>query len=870
MDTTFEPGPIEERWARRWEESGAFRPPRPHAPTFTILLPPPNVTGHLHIGHALDQTLQDILIRWQRLKGCDARWIVGTDHAGIATQLMVERELAREGRSRHELGREAFLARVWDWKARAGGTITHQMRRLGASCDWAHEHFTMDPAFSRAVTEAFVRLSERGLVYRAKRLVNWDPALETAISDLEVENREVKGHFWHLRYPLADGSGHLVVATTRPETMLGDTAVAVNPADERYRHLVGRAIAHPLTGRRIPVIADPWADPELGSGCVKITPAHDFNDWAVYERHPDIGWLDVLDARARIAPAPGVPAHLVGLDRFAARERIVAELASQGLLERVEERVIQVPHGDRSGVPIEPRLTDQWFLDVKGMARRAIETVRAGQTRFVPEGWTKTFFHWLENIEPWCLSRQLWWGHRIPAWYGPDGQVVVARSLADAQARAGPDVPLRQDEDVLDTWFSSALWPFATLGWPDRTPDPRHFPSSVLVTGFDIIFFWVARMMMLSLELVGEHPFAVVYVHGLVRDAQGRKMSKTRGNAVDPIAVVDRYGADALRFALAGAETQGRDVKFDERRVEACRNFGTKLWNAVRFARLQGVAAATEADPPTARHPVNRWILAETARMAHDVDLQLQQFRFDQAADRLYRFAWGTFCDWYLELAKPLLADDEAATETRAAAGWALDRLLTCLHPYMPFLTEELWHALGPRPHDLIVGRWPEATPPAEADTREIAWLIELVQAIRSARAELNVPPGARLRLHAPEADADVRSWLERHRAALGRLARIEEVLDHPAPARGAAQLVVQGRTYTLPLTGVIDLAAERARLERAAAEAERAADALAERLANPGFLARARPEAVAKARADHEARRTEAERLRAALARLA
>ncbi|WP_448586703.1 valine--tRNA ligase [Thermaurantiacus sp.] len=865
LDKTFDPAQIEARWYAHWETAGAFRPARPGARPFTIVLPPPNVTGTLHIGHALNQTLQDILIRWKRMQGFDARWVVGTDHAGIATQMVVERTLAGQGLTRDGMGREAFVATVWAWKAQSGGAITRQMRRLGASCDWANERFTMDEAYAKAVTEVFVRLHEAGLIYRDKRLVNWDPKLQTAISDLEVENRETKGHFWHLRYPLADGSGHLVVATTRPETMLGDTAVAVNPGDDRYRHLVGRTIAHPLTGRELPVIADEWADPSVGSGVVKITPAHDFNDWAVYERHRQIGWIPILNPDGTLNDQ--VPEAYRGLDRFEARRRVVADLEALGLLERVEERLVHVPHGDRSGAVIEPFLTDQWYVDAARLADAARRAVADGRTRFVPANWAKTYFSWLDGIEPWCISRQLWWGHRIPAWYGPDGQCIVARNATEAQAKAGPGVPLRQDEDVLDTWFSSALWPFVTLGWPERTADlARHYPGDVLVTAFDIIFFWVARMMMQGLHLTGEVPFRTVYCHGLVRDAAGQKMSKSKGNAIDPLELVDRYGADALRFTLAALESQGRDVKLDEKRVEGYRNFATKLWNAVRFAQGQGIGAGP-AEPPAPAHPVNRWVLGEAAAMVAAVTANLEAFRFDQAAEALYHFTWSRFCDWYLELAKPLLGGSgPEASETRATAGFVLDTLLKCLHPFMPFLTEELWHQQGPRAQDLILSSWPafRVAPSDAAD--EIAWLIELVSAIRSARTELNVPSAARLSLHAP---ADLIPRLERHRAALERLARVSGLSAAAPPAGGIAQLVVAGATYALPLGEVIDLAAERARLARAADAAEEAAVALATRLANPGFLARAKPEAVEKARADHAARIAEAERLRDALARL-
>ena len=871
LEKTFTPAEIEARWYAHWEQTGAFRPERPDAEPFTIVLPPPNVTGTLHIGHALNQTLQDILIRWQRLKGRDSRWVVGMDHAGIATQMVVERTIATEGLTRTGMGRAAFLNRVWEWKAESGGAITRQMRRLGASCDWANERFTMDPAFTEAVTHVFVTLHERGLIYRDKRLVNWDPKFQTAISDLEVETREVQGHFWHLRYPLVDGSGYLVVATTRPETMLGDTAVAVNPKDERYAHLIGKMIAHPLTGREIPIIGDEWADPELGSGCVKITPAHDFNDWQVYERHKAIGWINVLDAHANILDDAGLPEAYRGLERFEARKRIVADLDALGLLERVEDKVIQLPYGDRSGVVIEPWLTDQWYVDAGKLAVEARASVVDGRTQFVPKTWDKTFFNWMDNIQPWCISRQLWWGHRIPAWYTPDGTPIVARNAAEAQAKAGAGVALVQDEDVLDTWFSSGLWPFVTLGWPENTRDyQRHHPGDVLVTAFDIIFFWVARMMMQGLELTGEVPFRTVYCHGLVRDAKGQKMSKSKGNTVDPLELVDRYGADALRFTMAASEAQGRDVKFDEKRVEGYRNFATKLWNAVRFAQAQGISASASPAPPSASLPVNRWILAETAQAAAEAEAALSAYRFDHYAAGLYQFVWSRFCDWYLELIKPVMAEGGAgAEETKAVAGWVIDQILVLLHPAMPFLTEELWHAQGSRAHDLIVAQWPTAAVASDEASVEIGWLIELVSAIRSARTELNVPPGAKLVLHAPEANAAVQARLGRHGAALERLARVEAVSFAAAPAGGTAQLVVEGLSYALPLEGVIDIGAERARLSKAAEQAEKEASALAGRLNNPGFVERAKPEAVEKAREDHAARSTEAERLRAALARL-
>ena len=869
LPKTFDPAAIEAKWYSHWERTGAFRPERPHAEPFTIVIPPPNVTGSLHIGHALDNTLQDILIRYHRLKGRDALWVVGTDHAGIATQMVVERQLAAEGLARTDMERDAFVARVWQWKEQSGGQITRQLRRLGASCDWANERFTMDAGFSAAVTRVFVDLYRAGLIYRDKRLVNWDPKLGTAISDLEVEMREVAGHLWHFRYPLADGLGHITVATTRPETMLGDTAVAVNPSDERYAALVGQMLRHPFDGRLIPVVADDWADPTFGSGAVKITPAHDFNDFEVGRRH-GLPMLNILDAQARVS-APG-PFH--GLDRFAARQALVAALEEAGLLERVEEKTIQMPYGDRSGVVIEPWLTDQWYVNAAELAKAPMAAVRAGETRFVPESWSKTFFQWMENIQPWCVSRQLWWGHRIPAWHAPDGRIFVAESEAQARAEAGADVPLTRDPDVLDTWFSSALWPFGTLGWPEPTERlARHYPGDVLVTGFDIIFFWVARMQMMGHRVMGRAPFATVYCHGLVRDARGQKMSKSRGNTVDPLGLIDRYGADALRFFMAAMETQGRDIKLSEPRIEGYRNFATKLWNAARFAQANGIGGSHGPAAPPATRAVNRWIIAETRAAAARLEAAMAALRFDDYASAIYAHVWDRFCDWFLELIKPVLAEGGAAAdETRAVAGWALDQILVMLHPLMPFITEELWHALAPRPHDLIVACWVEAAGPQEPAgeaAAEIDWLIRLVSAIRGARAELNVPQGARLPLHALDASAATAARLEAHAAALARLARVERLVLAPPPPGGAAQLVIDEATFALPLAGVIDLAAERARLQKARDQAAREAAALEARLGNAGFLAKAAPEAVEKARDDLAARTAEAARLGAALARL-
>ncbi len=872
IDKIFDPASFEQRWYAHWEGEGRFRPARPDAQPFTIVIPPPNVTGSLHIGHALDNTLQDILIRWHRLNGRDARWVVGTDHAGIATQMVVERRLAEAQQpGRTALGREKFLEKVWAWKDESGGTITGQLRRLGASCDWANERFTMDEGFNRAVLKVFVELYNQKLLYRDKRLVNWDPKLKTAISDLEVETREVAGSFTHIRYPLADGSGHVIVATTRPETMLGDTCVAVHPDDERYTAMVGKLIAHPITGRRIPIIADDWADPELGSGAVKITPAHDFNDWQVYERNKDIGWINILDEEARICAADGVPADYVGLSREDARRQVVADLEALELIERIEQKTIQMPYGDRSGVVIEPWLTDQWYVNAAELAKDALAAVQDGRTQFVPKNWEKTYFNWMENIQPWCVSRQLWWGHRIPAWYGPDGQVFVAETEAEAQAQAG-DLALIRDDDVLDTWFSSALWPFGTLGWPEQTTDlARHYPGDVLVTGFDIIFFWVARMMMQGMHFMdGVPPFKTVYCHGLVRDAKGQKMSKTKGNTVDPLVLIDKYGADALRFTLTAMETQGRDIKLSESRIEGYRNFATKLWNAARFAQSNGIAGSTSPLPPAAAQPVNRWIIGEVRSTARALEQAIADFRFDAYADAIYRLVWSRFCDWYLELIKPLLAegaDAAVAAETRAVAGWALDQILVMLHPVMPFITEELWSKLAIR-DDLILAQWvaTDALPEDAAASADIDWLIGLISEVRSARTEVNVPPSAKLAYAVEGASAETLARLAANAAVIERLARI---LPGEVAPGGRLQVVHGEATIFVPIGDVVDLAAEKSRLDKALAAAIKERDALAGRLGNPGFTDKAKPEAVEKAREDHAARSAEAERLAAALARL-
>ncbi|MET3762567.1 valine--tRNA ligase [Sphingomonas sp. UYEF23] len=888
LSKTFDPAELEQRWYAHWETNGLFRPDRPGAEPWTIVNPPPNVTGSLHIGHALDNTLQDILARHARLQGKDALWVVGTDHAGIATQMVVERQMASAQQKRTDFTREEFVAKVWEWKEESGGEITQQLRRLGCSMDWANERFTMDEGFSKAVLKVFVDLHKEGLLYRDKRLVNWDPGLGTAISDLEVETREIKGSFWHLRYPLADGSGFIEVATTRPETMLADMAVAVNASDARYTHLVGKQIKLPITGRLIPIVTDDHADPELGSGAVKITPGHDFNDFEVGKRAGIAAnaMLNMLDAKAQVVQVSDglIPAELLGLTTAEARKAVVARLKAEGFLiahtdkdgveHDAEPRTIQTPYGDRSGVVIEPWLTDQWYVDAATLAKPAIEAVRSGAIQIVPKTWEKTFFNWMENIQSWCVSRQLWWGHRIPAWFAEDGSIYVALTEAEAQAQAGEGVALRQDSDVLDTWFSSALWPFATMGWPEETSPTLHgrYPNDVLISGFDILFFWDARMMMQGIHFMGDVPFKKLYLHGLVRAADGAKMSKSKGNVVNPLGLIDQYGADALRFFMAAMESQGRDIKMDEKRVEGYRNFATKLWNACRFAQSNGIVASTHMEAPAAELAVNKWIIAETIGCVQAVDLALADLRFDGAANAVYQFVWSRFCDWYLELIKPVFDGDEKGSidpESKLVAGWVIDQILVLLHPFMPFITEELWHAMGPREYDLIVAKWPMADARSldPAASKEIDWLIRLVSEIRAARTEVNIAPGTRMQMHVRDADAETLARLERQATVIARLARASVVQD--APGGGALQVVVDGATFVLPLEGIIDLAVERERLTKGIAAAAKERDALAGRLGNASFVERAKPEAVEKARADHAEKSAEAERLTAALERL-
>ena len=919
LDKTFDPARIEAKWYAHWESHGLFHPERPEAQPFTIVNPPPNVTGSLHIGHALDNTLQDVVIRYERLRGKDALWVVGTDHAGIATQMVVERQMEARQDKRTNYTRDAFIGKVWEWKAESGGAITRQLRRLGCSMDWSREQFTMDPHFTRAVVKVFVDLYNEGLIYRDKRLVNWDPKLKTAISDLEVETREIQGSFWHFKYPLSDGSGHISVATTRPETMLADMAVAVNPNDERYKPLLERkaTVTLPITGREIPIVADEHADPELGSGAVKITPGHDFNDFEVGKRagFKPAEMLNMLDAEARVCQtADGlIPSQLVGMDRFDARQCVVELMDADGLLEKVEDRVIQTPYGDRGGVVIEPWLTDQWYVDAEKLAQAPIQAVKSGTIEIVPKTWEKTFFNWMENIQPWCVSRQLWWGHRIPAWYAEDGSIFVAETEAQAQALAG-NRKITRDEDVLDTWFSSALWPFATLGWPEEpllspsgertgvgSPDQaplvghnptstpplnllsRHYPNDLLISGFDILFFWDARMAMQGIHFMKEVPWKRLYLHGLVRAADGQKMSKSKGNVVDPLGLIDKYGADALRFFMAAMESQGRDVKMDEKRVEGYRNFATKLWNAARFCQANGIGASASVEAPAAKLAVNKWIIGEVVETLAELDKAMADLRFDAAANSIYHFVWDQFCDWYLELIKPILTEepglpDAAAPswrvdETRVVAGWVLDQILVMLHPFMPFVTEELWASLGKREYELIVAKWP--SPGTEVDRgakAEVDWLIRLISGVRSARTELSVPVSAKPQMLHGDVSAETQRRLNTNYQSLLRLARIGQINPlmgaDPSSYKGA-QVVVDNDTFIIPLEGVIDIAAEKSRLEKALAASQKERDSIAKRLENPAFVEKAKPEAVEKARADHAAHAAEAERLVAALRRL-
>ncbi|MDX2308250.1 MAG: valine--tRNA ligase [Hyphomicrobium sp.] len=924
LEKTYQPAVIEPRVAADWEKAEAFkagRPERAKAETYSIVIPPPNVTGSLHMGHALNNTLQDVLCRFERMRGKDVLWQPGTDHAGIATQMVVERKLASENRTdRRTMGREAFVDAVWAWKAESGGTIVNQLKRLGCSCDWSRERFTMDEGLSKAVVKVFVELHRAGLIYRDKRLVNWDPKFQTAISDLEVVQVEAKGslswtdgdpekpfdaaalakalaknpsgHMYHFRYPLADDpTRFIVVATTRPETMLGDTGVAVHPEDDRYKDLVGKNVRLPLVGRLIPIVADEYSDPEKGTGAVKITPAHDFNDFEVGKRH-DLPKINVLDAFGRMNE--NVPETYRGLDRFEARKKVVADLHALGLLAKIEPTTHTVPHGDRSGVVIEPWLTDQWYVNAAELAKPALAAVREGKTRFVPERYAADYFRWLDNIQPWCISRQLWWGHQIPAWYGPDGEIFVAYDEDGARAVAekalGKGVALKRDDDVLDTWFSSGLWAFSTLGWPDDTKElQRFYPTSTLVTGFDIIFFWVARMMMLSLHFQKDVPFRDVVIHGLVRDGQGNKMSKTRGNVIDPLDIIDgisladliakrtagldkeqanrverelkkdypkgieSYGTDALRFTMAAMAAQGSDVKLSIDRVEGYRNFATKLWNASRFAEMNECVRNRDFDPKTVSHPLNRWIVGETERAAKAVTAGIEAYKFNEAAGAIYEFVWGVFCDWYLELVKPiLLGDDDASkTETRATTAWALDQILKLLHPFMPFITEELWahmveHGVARRSL-LALSQWPQLDGLASTEIdEEIGWVIAVISEIRSGRTEMNVPAGAKIPLVVTGASDRIKARVRDHEETISRLARLDGITFAKTTPKGAALIVVGEVTLALPLAGIIDMDAERKRLEKEIAQTASDTEKAEAWLANEANVAKSPEHVVA------------------------
>ena len=885
LDKTFDFKTREKEIYDHWDDSGAFKcGQRPDADPFTIILPPPNVTGSLHIGHALNHTLQDILIRWHRMRGRDVLWQPGMDHAGIATQMVVERQLDEKGISRHDLGRDGFIDRVWEWKEESGGMIFNQMRRLGQSCDWSRQKFTMDDGFVRAVLKKFVDLYHDDLIFKAKRLVNWDPKLCTAISDLEVEQKEVNGNYWHFKYPVDGEEGrYLTVATTRPETMLGDVAVAVHADDERYQDLIGKTLTLPLVGRKLIVVADDHADPEKGSGAVKITPAHDFDDHMVGKRH-DLENINIFDQYANLND--NVPEKYRGMDRFDARKAVVADMEALGLVEKIEPTVHMVPYGDRSGVVIEPWLTDQWYVDAETLAKEALRAVEEGDTKFVPKTWEKTYFEWMRNIEPWCVSRQLWWGHQIPAWYGPDGEVFVAVTEDEAQALAdkhyGETKKLTRDEDVLDTWFSSALWPNGTLGWPDETPElDRYYKSDVLVTGFDIIFFWVARMMMDGLYFMKDEngkpevPFETVYVHALVRDEHGAKMSKSKGNVIDPLELADKYGADALRFTLAAMEAQGRDIKMSDKRVEGYRNFGTKLWNASKFCEMNDCFTVDrDFDPSTASQTINKWIIGEAEKAAAQVTKSLENFRYNDAAAAAYHFTWGTFCDWYIELIKPQFFDETAdATETRKTAAWVMDMILKMLHPFMPFVTEELWQKLSDsRDTDLILATWPEynADNVDEDAAGEINWLIQLISDIRTARAEMNVPAGAKIDMLVSGATDATISAINAQEDVLKRLARLENIdtLDGDAP-KGAISVVVGEATYYLPLAGVIDVDAEKARLSKSLEKLEKEIAGVSGRLNNENFVSKAPPHVIAENKRGLEEATAKADKIKQALERL-
>ncbi len=887
IEKTYDSSAIEAKLYDRWEKSGAFKADVHSTKTpYCIMMPPPNVTGSLHMGHALDQTIQDILVRYQRMKGKDVLWQPGTDHAGIATQMVVERQLAAQGINRRDMEREAFITKVWEWKAESGGMITKQLRRLGASCDWSRERFTMDEGLSRAVAHEFVTLYKEGLVYKDKRLVNWDPKMLTAVSDLEVEQRELKGHLWHFKYPIEGSDDVIIVATTRPETMLGDTAVAVHPENPKYKHLIGKMVRLPLADRLIPIVGDEYADPEKGTGAVKITPAHDFNDFEVGRRHK-LPLITIFDQHAKLNDE--VPEKYQGIERFEARKLIVSDMEVLGLLDKIEPHVHVVPHGDRSGVPIEPMLSEQWYCNAAKLAEEAIKAVEEGRTKFFPEQWTNTYYAWMRNIQPWCISRQLWWGHRIPVWYGIDAtsnpikiEMFVAESKAEVLelAKQHPDSQGReplivdseelamnksletkanfatdyyymwQEPDTFDTWFSSGLWPFSTLGWPEKTPElARYYPTDVLVTGFDIIFFWVARMMMLGLYFRKEVPFKTVYIHALVRDEKGQKMSKSKGNVIDPLATIEKYGCDALRFTFATMSTPGRDIKLATSRIEGNRNFATKLWNAARFCQMNECVWMADFDASDVSQTVNKWIVGETKAAADKVASLIEAYRFDLAANAAYEFVWNTFCDWYVEFTKPILTggDETAKAETRACTAWAMGQILHILHPIMPFITEELWAQFTESKTMLIASRWPEIALPkdCEAAQGEMNWLVRLVSSIRAVRAELNVPAGAEIPLQIKGSSALTQARLEKYKTIVLRMARLSGIARTDVAAKGSAQAVLDEATLILPLAEIIDLDKERTRLKKEGEKLAAEIRKIEGKLGNKDFIDRAPPEVI-------------------------
>ncbi len=856
LEKTFESKDVEKKHYESWEKSGVFAADvNSNKQPYCIPMPPPNVTGSLHMGHALTMTLQDILTRFERMQGRDVLWQPGTDHAGIATQMVVERLLNKDGKSRHDLGRENFLKRVWEWKEESGSTITRQLRRLGATPDWGRERFTMDEGLNKAVNKVFVQLYKEKLIYKDKRLVNWDPKMHTALSDLEVEQVEIKGNMHYFRYPVEGQQERFItIATTRPETMLGDTAVAVHPDDERYKDLVGKSVALPLSDRLIPIIADEYADPTKGTGAVKITPAHDFNDFEVGKRH-GLPMISIFDRDAKVNE--NAPAAFRGLDRFEARKKVLAEMEALELIEKIEPTVHAVPHDEKSKtVILEPFLTEQWYCDAVTLAQPAIKAVEDGRTEFVPKSWENTYFQWMRNIQPWCISRQLWWGHQIPAWYDEAGNVYVAETEAEAQAEAGAGVKLTRDEDVLDTWFSSALWPFSTLGWPENNEAvKRYYPAETLITGFDIIFFWVARMMMMGMHFMGDVPFKKVYIHALVRDEKGQKMSKTKGNVIDPLDIIDEYGADALRFTLTALAAQGRDVKLGAARVEGYRNFATKLWNASRFCEMNGCALKLDYDPKSAKHTLNRWVLSELAVVSESVAASLKAYRYNDAAMALYHFTWGTFCDWYIEFTKPLLSGNDEAVkqETRDTTGWVLDQLLTLLNPIMPYITEELHAHLMNKGElgkdDWLQSRaWPvfDAAIIDKAAQAEVNWVVRLITEIRSVRADMNVPAAAKIDMLLKGASADSKERLRKYADIITRLARLSKAEASEADApKGSLQMVIDEATIILPIADVVDLSQERARLQKAIEKEQQQIEKINKMLNNQGFLAKAPEEVV-------------------------